>query len=167
MNDKDWSGTGMVDDFRKACPRARSLNVADTSDVWVSKFGRHLETLEVASGNPFHGFPKGCSFLGELNPAYAYGSEEREDFFLFDMDDIAWRNVGDSLESFTLSHFIPYKRGYNGIRKHCRKLRRIVLDEPQLEDKNTVKFIASYAYQLEFAHVYRIGRRESDQLMSL
>lgn len=55
--DEGQHGRRMVDDFLRKCPDVRSLSVVEDLGTWVSKFGRQLVRLEVASGNPIVAIP--------------------------------------------------------------------------------------------------------------
>jgi len=119
--DEAVNGTEMVDHFVAKCPNVKSLSVVENFGLWVSKFGKQLERLEVASGGPILAIRVPCLSLLELT----FSSRKERTGLNFpecDIDEIDWEHVGDSLQSLTISHFLTSKSGLKKIKKHCKKL---------------------------------------------
>lgn len=145
--DEDQNGRDIVDDFGNAYPNVRSLSVVENFGFWGSKFARKLEHLEVASGNPLAAIRKPCPSFLELTFSSREEYPERG-FALYALQYIRWANIGDAVESLTISNFLRSKTGVHKMKKKCKKIEGLSLKSRGIENDKIAEILSYYGSSL-------------------
>lgn len=133
MDDVELEAEDLIDEFLKNCANLKSLSISQNGTLWVKKFGRQLETLEVIVAPPldFHLYTtaiREVAFNRISNPTV-------------DCQDL-WEKIGSSL---------PLDEIFK-IKQHCRSLTTVILCPLERECIAAVaSLLALYGDKLQYA----------------